>query len=493
MKEGHPLPMRLRIGRIVVLVAGALLVAGLWGVLRDRSIPLGVEGEWTWTRLGLTIRPAAVNVGLGLAGLALYVGFAAIGRRDLGNEGRSKAREAAWVVALIGAGAFAQLAAMTTAPTGFGMARAVSLAMTGSSGYYHVARSPEMVDSGAFLRTYPEWIKEQDVYHIGTHPPGLFLTSRAALGLMDAFPGLANRVDEGMPGELAVAFREIIGPMPRADRAALVLIAALTWIACASTAVPLYLLVRGSGGDPATSWSAAVLWPLVPSAVLFHPTADTAFPLLATSAVALATRRGPIGPAIAGVLLAVGMAFTLAFLAVGLIVGLMVLTNQDVKIRQRVVLFLATGAGFLVPTLLGWRVSGANPFLIWWANQANHAGFYVENPRSYGPWVMVNPIELAVALGLPATAWAVVGLATRTAGRVSWIALFVLAVLTLSGRSLSEIARLWLPFFPMLLAASGAGQSRLGGGVMTLAVTLALMALQLVIMQLNIQCVYPDV
>ena len=67
----------------------------------------------------------------------------------------------------------------------------------------------------------------------------------------------------------------------------------------------------------------------------------------------------------------------------------------------------------------------------------------------------------------------------------------MLAVLTLSGRNLSEVARLWLPFFPMLLAASGPGQRRLGGGPLTLAMTVLFMAIQVVVMELIIQVVYP--
>ena len=58
------------------------------------------------------------------------------------------------------------------------------------------------------------------------------------------------------------------------------------------------------------------------------------------------------------------------------------------------------------------------------------AGFYAEHPRSYLPWLVANPIELAVGLGLPASAWAVVALATRRAPRVSWLTLLVLAILT---------------------------------------------------------------
>jgi hypothetical protein len=310
---------------------------------------------------------------------------------------------------------------------------------------------------------------------------------------METSPALARTLDEALPVEVANAFREIVGPMPRADRAALVLIGALTLLASAATVVPLYLLMRGSGCDAAVAWSAASLWPLVPSAILFQPTADTAFPLLATAALALATRRGPIAAGVSGVILAVGMVFTLAFLAVGLMVGLMLATAPEVSIRRRAGLILATGAGFLTPTLLGWLVTGANPFVIWWWNQANHAGFYVEHPRRYVAWLLINPIELAVALGVPAAVWAVVGLASGRAPRVSWIALGVLVLLTLTGRSLSEVARLWIPFCPMLLAASAAGLARLGGGAVSLGVTSLLTAVQVVMMQLLIQVVYPDV
>ena len=49
---------------------------------------------------------------------------------------------------------------------------------------------------------------------------------------------------------------------------------------------------------------------------------------------------------------------------------------------------VATGAGFLLPTLAFWAVTRANPFAIWWWNQRNHARFYVEYPRTYRAWVV---------------------------------------------------------------------------------------------------------
>jgi methylthioxylose transferase len=258
--------------------------------------------------------------------------------------------------------------------------------------------------------------------------------------------------------------------------------------------VPLYLLARASLLATA-AWAAAALWPLVPSAILFQPVADTAFPLLATTALALAAHALQSAPGwnlllatLAGVVLAVGMTFTLAFLAVGLIVAIVLATAPGVDRLRRALRIAATGAGFLAPTLASWAITRADPFVIWWWNQKNHARFYVEFPRSYRAWVVANPIELAVALGLPATVWALVGLGSiRQAPRAAWATLAVLTILTLSGRNLSEVARIWLP----LLTASGLGLTQLGGGPKTLAATLALLGAETLALQATIQVVYP--
>jgi len=287
-------------------------------------------------------------------------------------------------------------------------------------------------------------------------------------------------------------------PLPIADRAALGLTGALTLLACAATVVPLYLLARACQ-PAAAAWSAAMLWPLVPSAVLFQPDADTALPLLSASALALAAHaaratlpRGSVLAACSGLLLALGMGFTLAFLAVGLIVGLVLASAPGADLRRRATLLAATGVGFLAPTLAFWLATGVSPFLIWWWNQKNHARLYVEYHRSYRLWVLVNPLELALGLGIPATVWALVGLrAGRTVPRVAWASLAVLVLLTLGGRTLSEVARLWLPFMPPLLTAAGFGLARLGAGPGLLAATVATLGAQTLLLQATIQVVYP--
>jgi hypothetical protein len=180
------------------------------------------------------------------------------------------------------------------------------------------------------------------------------------------------------------------------------------------------------------------------------------------------------------------------FLAVGLIAALIVVSKTERSLLEKAVVLAAIGIGFLAFTLPFWAVSRANPFAIWWANQQNHARFYVEYPRRYLAWVVANPIELAVALGLPAMGWLILGaFKPREFPRVTVVTLAVLALLTLSGRSLSEVARLWLPMMPALLVGSGFSMGAFGGGPKTLAATVGLVGAQTLALQATIQVVYP--
>jgi methylthioxylose transferase len=482
---------------LFVVAAGATLVAAFAVALRSGRIPLGVPGEWEWLRVKGS--PTAAAFLAGLAGVVLFSGFAAIGYRALGRSTRFRS-EAAWLAGLVAASIVTQAVVQEAAPEGYGLSKwIIALHTPGSSGYYTVAKK-QMSDPRKFLADYPTWIENQDALHVGTHPPGLFLLARTTLGAMEANPSAARWVVALAPPSVSnaiVAFKETQG-LPRADAASLTLTGALTLLACASTVVPLYLLARASLPAPA-AWAAASFWPLVPSALLFQPTADTAFPLLSTSALALATWAGRVGPtrgwllcAMSGLVMAAGMVFTLAFLPVGLVVALILLANPGASWGRRGALILATGVGFLAGTLAWWAATSANPFVIWWANQRNHGRFYVEYPRSYLAWIVENPIELAVALGLPATLWAMIGLATRRdSPRAAWATILVLALLTISGKNLSEVARLWLPMMPPLLVAAGSGFARLGGGSGALAGSITLIGLQTLILEATIQVVYP--
>ena len=482
---------------LFVVAAQAALVAAFAVALRSKAMPLGVPGEWEWQRLA--VGTSGLSLLGAIVGIALFGVFIASGFRALSRKVGPRV-EAAWLLGLVVASIAVQGIVQEGAPEGYGLSKwIIALMAPGSSGYYTVAKT-QMGDPARFLAEYPTWIKNQDALHVGTHPPGLFLASRTILGAMEASPGASRAVLGLSPPSVSAAirvFRETDG-LPRPDAAALVLTGALTLLACASTVVPLYLLARASLSAPA-SWASAAFWPLVPSALLFQPTADTAFPLLSTSALALAAWAGRSGVvraillcAASGLVMAAGMEFTLAFLPVGLVVALVLSFSSGSSRGRRVALILATGAGSLAGTLAWWAATSANPFAIWWANQRNHARFYDEYPRSYLAWVLANPVELAIALGLPATIWAAIGFgAPRQVPRVAWATLFVLAFLTISGKNLSEVARLWLPLMPPLLVAAGSGFARIGGGAGLLAGSVALVGLQALILEATIQVVYP--
>ena len=489
----------MRIIPLVIVLTQTVLVAGLGVALRRGSWPLGVRGEWEWLRL--PVGPTALDLLTAAAGVASYAAFAWAGMRLLGGR-PSPRREVLGVMGLVVAAVAAQVVVPGGAPHGYGLAKwAVALPNKFATGYYTVARY-QMGDLRAFLADYPEWIQHQDSIHIGTHPPGLFVAEALLLRAMEARPDAARWVNQHLPQSVADGFRAVSGfdPLPLADRAALALTGALTLLACAATVAPLYLLARAS--FPAReAWASAALWPLVPSAILFQPVADTAFPFFSTTALALAAhaaRRG-LGAgfalaAAAGLILALGMQFTLAFLPVGLAVVLVLVAAAGLSTSRRALLAGATALGFLALTAAVWCMTRANPFLIWWWNQKNHARFYVEYPRSYGAWIVANPVELTVALGFPVAVWGAAGFLARARSvpPAAWSVLAVLAVLNLSGRNLSEVARLWLPLMPPLLTVAGLGLTRFGGPP-SLAATAVLLGAQTIVLQATIQVVYPVV
>ena len=464
-----------------------LTAALAWGIW-SRQLPRGVAGEWEWKRVDSP--PGLLDIVPAVLVVVAYAALAAGLSRWL-RARESKRRKVAAVCVLFVAGLATQTLAPIGAPYAYGPAKSPLVVYYPSiSGYYTFGKKID--DPWRFLAEYPEWIKKQDSMHIGTHPPGLFLSERLLLGFFQAHDGAARLVIRLTPDPPRQGLNMIrrFDPLPLADGALLIATAAAAIFCSVAAIFPLYLLVRATHG-PAAAWSAAAIWPLVPASILFQPVSDIAFPLLSTTALACAAwssrrdRGGRTLAALAGVVLAVGMQFTLAFLPVGVIVAGMYVLEPGRAWRRRALLIAAVGAGFLVVTLAVWAVTAANPFAIWWANQANHARFYHEYPKTYWRWVLENPFELAASVGIPAAVWMIFGL--RGGPRVAWLTLAMLAFLTIGGRSLSEVARLWILFYPALLAAAGAGMERLRAGPWSLAITIALQGLQVVALQALIQ------
>lgn len=344
-----------------------MLLVGLLAVLVGaRWIPLGVPGEWEWLRVWAY--PSWDRLLLASVGVAAYAGFVAAGLRSLSAK-PSRPYESLWLSGLVVAAVGVQFVVPTGAAPGYDLSKWAGVNyLPGSTGYFQVARKQAVRDPWRFLAEYPRWIRDQDVFHIGTHPPGLIVTQCLLLGVMERSPALAGFLLGHMPGSVEEGFR-VFGsqdrdPLSRTDRAALYATALLTLLACAGTVVPLYLLARAGLPAP-VAWATAALWPLAPAANLFQPGADTAYPLISTSALALAAwaarcddaagRPALIGlilAGVAGMIMAVGMAFTLAFLPVGAIVATQTFFKFSIPGRRRGLLILATGAGFLAVLLV---------------------------------------------------------------------------------------------------------------------------------------------
>jgi hypothetical protein len=196
--------------------------------------------------------------------------------------------------------------------------------------------------------------------------------------------------------------------------------------------------------------------------------------------------------ALSGIVMALGMVCTLAFLPVGLVVALVLSLNFSITWKMRAQLIFATGVGFLSICLLGWATTGADPLIIASWNLHHHARFYDEYPRTYRLWLLVNPIETAVAIGLPSVVWCALGLlAARSVPIAVWSTLLVLVLANLIGRNLGEVARLWMLYMPPLLLAAGHGCNRLGAGPTSLAASIVLLGVQTLALQSMIQVVYP--
>src|SRR5262249_36204018 len=86
-------------------------------------------------------------------------------------------------------------------------------------------------------------------------------------------------------------------------------------------------------------------------------------------------------------------------------------------------------------------------------------------PRDYRLWLVFDPLDLAVFLGLPVAitlAWRTASAARRLASRARPVpdeafrlaAVGALLALLVSGQTRGEVGRIWIPIMPVLLVAA---------------------------------------
>ena len=480
--------------------------AAALGVLWLSEMPLGIPGEWTWDRVAAEPDSVWNLIGAVVAG-GLYVAVVRIGWSRLSREARfpiSRAEVCGWLMALV-AMAFAWLWIVQEAsPLRNRLGKsAFVLYYPSSSGYFTKSRY-DAPNASAFLAGYEDLMRERDVLHVGTHPPGLFLVFHGLIAACENSSALASLLDATQPASFheacdVIATNSLRSKMSRPllplDRRVLWLATLLVMLSASFVVVPLYGVVRQTHG-PATAWLTASLWPAIPAVAVFVPKSDVVYALAGILIVwtwlVAVKRRSVVLALLAGHFAWCGLMCSLAFLPVFLFAALvswgsskqrcagsckespLTLSPEDggegtggaLTVCGRFGLptvswLIAVVAGFAVPTLLmGW-FARVNLITIWWLNYQNHAGFYQHYSRTYWKWLLVNPVELSFAAGVPVVLLAVASVVTlarerrSSLGMAAWSMLFVWGLLWLTGKNSGEAARLWIVFLPWLVWLAG--------------------------------------
>ncbi len=490
---------------LISLVAAAAIQIYVIG---DSNIVLGVAGEWQWPRHAFStpLWNAVSQFLPALFGMVLLSYVAAFGSsrlfqhnaRCVGDFERQRIGPPTWVTAIFLSGLI--LASWCwvktcerSAPALHRNLKSMWVLYDPSSAGYFFEAAFKIESTSTFLETYHDRMLEGDVLHVGTHPPGLFLLNRLALNTMEAFPALARPLSWLMIRGDIEDFRRIEAEAGLARRLtdnelnALVLTSEITTLAAVLTIIPLYYALR-CVFNAVIAWRTACLWATFPCLVIFLPKSDVLFTFTSMSAVCLGVHAFAPMAAIgrrfllaiaSGIVLWFGLMMSLAHLPVVALLGAVCLIRMmRIAMRKngaRSSIPAALGSLFLMQVTILITVAGAaygfseltqcNMLDVWQQNLTNHAGFYEQSTRTYSQWLLVNPVELGFAIGLPVAVTCIIGFFTalfsqRNASSgpneslgidLTFAVVMTIAALWLSGRNSGEAARLWCFLTPWLL------------------------------------------
>jgi hypothetical protein len=400
---------------------------------------------------------------------------------------------------LVAAGLLWVLTLQAFAVPGCGLEKAgIALYHSATSGYFLSAKRAER-DLRTFLGEYERVISARTpqtelawslphaerVGHIGTHPPGLIVGYAMLIRWFERWPRLAEAVVASQPEAVREYFDAVTeypdpgtAPLVQTDRAVLWTASMLTHGLAMVALVPMYFLLRRTC-PPEASWWAVAFWPTVPALAVFLPASDTLLPCFGATFLLFWLegwqRRSAVRCFVSGFVLWIGLFVSLALLPVAMLAATLTvwegwLCHRDQRPADPGASLLRALAwfalGILLPTLLLWAWAGIRLPAVWFWNLSNHAEFYELFSRTYWKWLLVNPIELAVAAGLPLTTLALAAYhrlgktwRDKAAGPL-WCCALVWGCLWLSGKNSGEAARLWIVLMPWLIWLAGAGIAR---------------------------------
>ena len=227
---------------------------------------------------------------------------------------------------------------------------------------------------------------------------------------------------------------------------------------------PLYYVARRLAGQ-ATARLAVSWWSLVPALVLFTPTWNTVYPLVAVVAFWLLMRGDdefvhPIWLVLAGLLTGL---LTFANFSLLPLLGLLgfytLLRNLWLK-KQNLIRPLIVGlwftVGLIVPWLIFWLVSGLTPLDLFNFSMSNHLIL----DRPYVPWLWLHFWEWTLLTGVPLVGlwlWWALRRERTPVGALALALFLTLGLLIVAGVARGETGRVWLFFAPFVLICAAAG------------------------------------
>ena len=454
--------------------------------------PLGIPGEWVWPRHAL---PLSIFETLDrlfwpmLCGTSI-VFYCAGSVRQIDNGGTL--RRGLLLLGLTGLCFVWLNAVLQAAPSPHRELRPLWILYDKyASGYFYNATF-KVTSTQQMLIDYEARMAEGDELHEGTHPPGLLLLNRSLLRLTEAFPVVVEFSESFHNVESVRMFREVEAaghmarPLSKSELAALHLSSLLSTLFVAMTVIPVFGLTQQLT-DSRIAWRAASLMITVPTIGVFVPRSDVLYAcsgmMLAWVVVsALLTeqrgRRWMLG-ILSGLTLCCCLLVSLAHLPVLVMLAIFGFGFAIVDFRKRMFPILETtvvgGISFFAACAAWQSWTQCNLLQVWQLNFTNHTAFYSKSPRSWLAWFAVNPIELAMAVGLPMALTSIVGLHQLTTnismsykrplnnGRLFSVAcVLTWTLLWLSGKNMGEAARLWCfvtPWFAIVAAQTRSSES----------------------------------
>jgi hypothetical protein len=459
-------------------------------VIAVRQVPLGVPGEWTWSRQALAadITEAMDRLLIPLIVSAALVVFCRFIDRQIAHA--STRRQVVFVGLLVVAAMCWMDAVRQAAASPHREVRPLWVLYDKyASGYFFEAVF-EIKSQHDLLTTYEARMAEGDVLHEGTHPPGLFLLNWWAVQATQKFPQLISVAKWTQRRDVVHTFRQVEAesrlarPLTDSEFAALCMVSFISVLLAAMTVIPVYGIVR-MFCNRRTAWRAACLMMTIPCIAVFAPRSDIVYAFTGTlmlwfmleSILAESDSvRAAFGVA-AGLVTFISLATSLAHLPVLVVVSvfscLLLRCPQQVT-RSRVFVAGAIVLAVLCVAVGAWTfATDCNLLNVWKMNLANHAGFYSQSPRTWWKWLLVNPIEIGFALGLPLTSISMICVSQtwRTSGtsdeppkgQTSIFGLLIQSMmltwllLWLSGKNSGEAARLWCFVTPWFVITTAYG------------------------------------